>query len=178
MTAGPEGAADGGSAEAPQQVKGGGPGSPHALVERLSRATLVHLDARVLARHLTATGPPLPTDFVLAGVREQRIAAQTSSLSLYQILAEVYRRDETKLAREVARGLRLHAHLELVPVDAEIAVQAAEVRARLGGRPERALQIATALVSGAEVYLTTGSGLRRIAGMRVLNIEDFTTAES
>ncbi len=30
----------------------------------------------------------------------------------------------------------------------------------------------TALVAGAEVYLTTGSGIRRIAGMSVVNVED------
>ena len=176
--AGPEDAAGfEGAASGTGVANAAGPGSPHALAEQLSQAALVHIDARVLASHLAATGPPRPTDFVLAGVRERRIKAQTSSLSLYQILAEVYRRGEVRLAREIARGLRLHSHLRLVPVDAEIAVQAAEVRARLGGRPERALQIATALVCDADAYLTTGSGLRRIAGMRVLNVEDFATAE-
>lgn len=148
-------------------------GSLDPLAERLARATLVHVDARVLARHLTATGAATQTDAVLAGVRDGLINAQTSSLSLYQILVEAYRQGEVELARDVGRSLRLHARLELVPAGPEIAVQAAEVRARLGGRPERALQIATALVSGAEIYLTTGSGLRRIAGMQVLNVEDY-----
>ena len=150
-------------------------GTPDGFVERLARATLVHVDARVLVLHLTATGPVARTDVVFAGIRDGRITAQTSSLSLYQILAEVYRQGETALAREVARALRLHARLKLVPAGPEIALQAAEVRARLGGRPERAFQIATALVSGAEIYLTTGSVLRRVAGMLVLNIEDVTS---
>ena len=147
-------------------------GSPDALTVRLARAALVHVDARVLARHLTATGPVAQTDAVLAGIREGRINAQTSTLSLYQILAEMYRQGEAARARDIARTLRLYGRLALVPAGPDIAVQAAEVRARLGGRPERALQIATALVSGAEIYLTSGSGLRRIAGMQVLNVED------
>ena len=148
-------------------------GSRDSLAKHLAGATLVHVDARVLARHLTATGPVAQTDVVLAGIREGHINAQTSALSLYQILVEMYRQGEAARARDIARTLRLYGRLALVPAGADIAVQAAEVRARLGGRPERALQIATALVSGAEVYLTIGSSLRRIAGMQVLNVEDY-----
>ncbi|WP_419162585.1 type II toxin-antitoxin system VapC family toxin [Candidatus Palauibacter sp.] len=143
------------------------------LVELLAGAELVHVDARVLALHLTARGPAGWPDLVLAGITDGRIKAQTSSLSLYQILVEVYRQGKPALASEVARTMQLHSRLGLVSTSPKIAVQAAEVRARLGGRPERAIQIATALVSGAEIYLTASSGLRRIAGMRVLNMEDF-----
>lgn len=144
-----------------------------ALEERLARAALVHLDARVLALHLTGTGPTREADLVLSGIRDGRIKAQTSSVTLYQILVEVYRQGRPSVARDVARTMQLYPRLGMVSASPEIAVQAAEVRARLGGRPERALQIATALVSGADVYLTSGSVLRRIAGMHVLNVEDF-----
>ena len=143
------------------------------LEERLGEAGLVHVDARVFALHLTGTDPTGQTDLVLSGIGSGRIRAQTSSVTLYQVLAEVYRQGKPALARDVARTMRLYPRLSMVSASPEIAMQAAEVRARLGGRPERALQIATALVSGAEVYLTSGSGLRRIAGMHVLNVEDF-----
>lgn len=143
------------------------------LGERLETAGLVHIDARVFALHLTGTGPMAQTDLVLSGIASGRIKAQTSSVTLYQVLAEVYRQGKPALARDVGRTMRLYPRLSMVSASPEIAMQAAEARARLGGRPERALQIATALVSGAEVYLTSGSGLRRIAGMHVLNVEDF-----
>ncbi len=142
------------------------------LEERLVRAGLVHVDARVFALHLTGTGATRRTDIVFSGIAGGRIKAQTSSLTLYQVLVEVYRQGKPALARNVARHLRLYPRLGIVSASPEIAIQAAEVRAKLGGRPERALQIATALVSGAEVYLTSGSGLRRIAEMHVLNVED------
>ncbi len=147
--------------------------NPAGLEERLARAELVHVDARVFALHLIGRGPTRQTDIALSGIASGSIRAQTSSLTLYQILAEVYRQGRPASARDVARNLRLYPRLEIVSASPEIAIQAAEVRARLGGRPERALQIATALVSGAELYLTSGSGLRRIAGMHVLNVEDF-----
>jgi predicted nucleic acid-binding protein len=147
--------------------------NPAGLAERLARAELVHVDARVFALHLIGRGPTRQTDIAFSGIAGGSIKAQTSSLTLYQILAEVYRQGRPASARDVARNMRLYPRLEIVSASPEIAIQAAEVRARLGGRPERALQIATALVSGAELYLTSGSGLRRIAGMRVLNVEDF-----
>lgn len=152
-------------------------GGENGLSRRLTAAGLIHLDARVLALYLLGKGPVAGTDAVLAAIREGRIKAQTSSLSLYQILVEVYRQGETALAAEIARTLRLYTRLAMVPAGPEIAVQAAEVRARLGGRAERAFQIATALVSGAEIYLTSGSALRRIAGMQILNVEDFTAGD-
>ena len=142
------------------------------LIDQLARATLVHIDARVLALHLIGDRLAPETGRILTAVREGAIQTQTSTVTLYQILAEVYRRGERKLARDVARTLQVHPGLTLVPTSPEIAIQAAEVRAQLGGRPERAIQIATALVAGAEVFLTTGSGIRRIAGMTVLNVED------
>ncbi len=142
------------------------------LEEHLAGAGLVHVDARVFALHLTGTGPTRQTELAFSGIASGRIKAQTSSLTLYQVLVEVYRQGKPTVARDVARHMQLYPRLDIVSASPEIAVQAAEVRAKLGGRPERALQIATALVSGAEVYLTSGSGLRRIAGMRVLNVED------
>ena len=147
--------------------------NPCGLEERLTGAELVHVDARVFALHLTGGGPTRQTDIVFSGIASGGIRAQTSSLTLYQILAEVYRQGEPASARDVARNMRLYPRLDIVSAGPEIAIQAAEVRAQLGGRPERALQIATALVSGAEVYLTSGSGLRRVAGVHVLNVEDF-----
>ncbi|MDE2877500.1 MAG: PIN domain-containing protein [Gemmatimonadota bacterium] len=148
-------------------------GNSADLEGRLAGAGLVHVDARVFALHLSGRGSTRQTELAFSGIASGSIRAQTSSLTLYQILAEVYRQGKPAAARDVARNLRLYPRLDIVSASPEIAIQAAEVRAQLGGRPERALQIATALVSGAEVYLTSGSGLRRIAGMQVLNVEDF-----
>jgi len=144
-----------------------------SLAQRLVQAHLVHIDARVFAYHLLGDGAHASaTREVMDGVKRGRVRAQTSVTTLYQLLAELYRRGETGRAADLARDLTVHAGLDIVPVSAEIAVQAAEVRAQLGGRPERALQVATALVSRADLFLTTQSGLRRIAGMTVINLDD------
>ena len=146
-----------------------------ALSQRLAQAHLVHIDARIFALHLVGAPETLSlTREVVSGMREGRIRGQTSVMTLYQLLAELYRRGEPARAADLARDLMVHTGLAVIPASPDIAVQAAEVRAQLGGRPERALQVATALVERADVFLTTDSGLRRIAGMSVVNLEDFS----
>ncbi|MDX1579184.1 MAG: PIN domain-containing protein [Gemmatimonadota bacterium] len=143
----------------------------------LEDARLIHVDGRVIALHLLGESRlgPLAAR-VMGSLKDGSVRGQTSALSLYQILAEVYRRGRADLADRVARGLEVHRGLRLVPATPEIAVQAAQVRAQLGGRPERAIQIATALAGGADVYVTTESGIRRIVGMTVVNLDDFLDA--
>lgn len=142
--------------------------------ERLEEAGLVHVAPRPLAAHLVGRGRFVALTRLLFDTLEAGdVRAQTSSLTLYQLLAEPYRRGREEEAGRAADYLGAVRGLELVPVSAELARQAARVRARLGGRTERAIQIATALEAGAELYVDEDSGLRRIAGMRVLDLEDY-----
>lgn len=145
--------------------------------DRLEDAGRVHLDPRALASHLLAVpGQVELTRLLFEGLRDGSVTGQTSALSLYQLLVEPYRRGRDGAASTAADYLTAVRGLEIVAVSAAIARQAAEVRARLGGRGERALQIATALEAGADLYLTRDSGLRRIAGMEVLDLADFVEA--
>ncbi len=142
--------------------------------DQLERAVRVHVDARVLAFHLLGDPRYLDlTRLLFGGLRSGAVAGQCSALSLYQILSEPFRRGREECARDVAKLLAVYPGLEIVPVTASVAVQAAQVQAQLGGGTERAVQIATALDAGADLYLSEGSGLRRIAGMQVENLEDY-----
>lgn len=142
--------------------------------DRLERARLVHLDARVLAYHLLAEAQYADlTGLLFRGLETGDVTAQTSAVTLYQLLVEPYRQGRMESADRAADFLSAFRHLELVPMGPELATQAAQVRARLGGRLERAVQIATALDREADVYLTEDSGLRRVAGMEIVNLEDF-----
>lgn len=146
--------------------------------ERLEAAGLVHVDARVLAFHLLGDGRYVGlTRLLFDGLDAGEVEAQTSAVSLYQLLAEPYRRRRADDASSVADYLTALRGLELVPAGAGVARRAAQVRARLGGRPERALQIATALEGGADVFLAQGSGIRRVAGTEVLDLDDYTEAD-
>ncbi|MFQ5888525.1 MAG: type II toxin-antitoxin system VapC family toxin [Gemmatimonadota bacterium] len=142
--------------------------------ELLAEAGRVHIDAPVIAYHLLAHPAYVElTRLLFAGLRAGEFGAQTSALSLYQTLVEPYRRGDGKLALLAERYLGAIPGLEILPVTGAVARQAAEVTAQLGGRVERAVQIASALVGGAALFLTSRSGLRRVAGMQVISLESF-----
>lgn len=101
--------------------------------------------------------------------------AQTSALSIYQLLTQPYREGQSELAERALRYLRGHAGLEIVPVTAAVARQAAEVQASLGGEAERSIQVATALLGGARAYVAHKTALRRIAGMEIISLDDFVS---
>ncbi|MFO7588611.1 MAG: PIN domain-containing protein [Gemmatimonadota bacterium] len=142
------------------------------LRDALRGRTLVHVDASVLALHASAQAGALPLTRALFGaLAAGELRAQTSALSFYQILAEAYRRGDAGTAERAERLLGSIPGLAIVAVTPRIARQAAQVRAQLGGGPERAIQLATALSEDADLFLTQRSALRRVAGMAVESLE-------
>ena len=140
----------------------------------LSRVVRVHVDASVLALHLTGNARFTPlTRAVLELFADGGLRGSTSSLSIYQLLVEAYRRGEAETAATAERYLTTIPGLTIVDVTPAIARQASQVRAQLGGSTERAVQIATALSEQAELYLTQRSAFRRVAGMGVESLELF-----
>jgi hypothetical protein len=140
----------------------------------LSDAGIVYLDASVLALHLTADSTYLPlTRVVLAGIRDGELSGLTSALSVYQLLVEPYRSGAEGSAERIERLLSGLPGLDIVPVTPSIATQAAQVKAQIGGSLTRAVQIATALASDAELYVTPRSALRRIAGLGVIQLDAY-----
>lgn len=142
--------------------------------EVLDRANRVHVDASVLALHLTGNVRFTPlTRLLFEKLAEGALSGSTSALSIYQLLVEAYRRGEAETAATAERYLTTIPGLDVVDVTPAIARQASQVRAQLGGRSERAVQIATALSERAEIYLTQRSPFRRVAGMGVESLELF-----
>ena len=149
--------------------------SEGTLRAALAEVERVHLDASVLALHLAGDRRYVPlTRTLLEMMAAGELAGSTSALSVYQLLVEAYRRGEEETARTAERYLTTIPGLDVVDVTPSIARQAAQVRAQLGGGPERALQISTALSRDARAYLTQRSPFRRLAGMSVESLELFT----
>ena len=147
------------------------------LQETLTDAERIHIDASVLGLHLMGHPRYTPlTRMLFRLMSEERIQVSTSAMSMYQLLVEVYRRGQPDTARTAEQYLTTVPGLEVIPVSSTIARQASEVRAQLGGSTERAIQIATALRSQAEVYLTKHSSFRRVAGMRVESLDLYSRA--
>ncbi len=135
---------------------------------------LIHLDAGVLALHVAGVSTALPLTRTLFRLMESGdVRAQTSALTLYQLLMESYRRGEESTADRIEQLIGAVPGLGVVPIDGRVARQAAQVRARIGGRIERSVQLASALSGGADLFLTRHSSLRRIAGMTIESLDAF-----
>ena len=148
------------------------------LKDLLAAHDLVHLDASVLATHLAGVPDMLPlTRHLFAGLESGEIRAQTSALTLYQLLVESYRRDEEATAARIEQLIGAIPGLRVIPVDGRIARQAAQVRARIGGRVERSVQLATALSEGADLFLARRSALRRVAGLPIESLDGLLPAQ-
>jgi hypothetical protein len=113
---------------------------------------------------------------VFTGLKTDRLQGQTSALSIYQLLAEPYRRGSEELAERALRYMSGHQGLAIIPLTEGVARQAAEVQASLGGPLERSIQIATALLGGVRAYVARRTSLRRVAGMEFISLEDFIGA--
>lgn len=145
-----------------------------AFHRHIEDARKIHLDPFVIAYHLIGRSPGVElTRLLFTSIRAGRVRAQTSALSIYQLLTEAYREGEDELAERALRYLTGHPGLEIVPVTAAVSRQAAEVQAQLGGTPERSIQVATALLGGAKAYVAHKTVLRRIAGMEIISLDDF-----
>jgi len=113
------------------------------------------------------------TRLLFEGLRSDKLRAQTSAISFYQLLTEPYRRGREDLALQAYKYLSGQRGLEIVPVTGAVARQAAEVQASVGGSHERSVQIATALLRGVRAYVTDKTALRRVGGMEVISLGDY-----
>ena len=149
------------------------------FVELLEDHDLVHLDASVLALHAAGVPRALPFTRSLFRVMEAgEVVGQTSALSLYQLLVESYRRGEDSTAARIEQLIGTIPGLRVIPLDGRIARQAAQVRAQIGGRIERSVQLATALSEGADLFLAQRSSLRRVAGMAIESLDALQPIEA
>ena len=109
---------------------------------------------------------------VLRWVQQVEAAAGlliTSRLSLLECRVQPLRQgDHETLARydELFSG----ANLVLLDVSSDVIDQATELRARYGFRSADAIHLATAILIGAEVFLTADAGLSRCTEIRVVTL--------
>jgi predicted nucleic acid-binding protein len=92
----------------------------------------------------------------------------TSMLTLTEVLVHPLRRRDHELASQYRRILLNANHVITVPVSELIAEEAAQLRANHGLRTPDAIQLATAIHSGASSFLTNDSKLPDLPSLNVL----------
>jgi predicted nucleic acid-binding protein len=92
----------------------------------------------------------------------------TSFITLIEVLVHPVREGRRDLAQQY-RDVLLHApNLMAIPVDGDIAEEAAKLRAHFKLRTPDAIQMATAIQSGASWFFTSDGTLPQIPGISML----------
>ena len=110
--------------------------------------------------------------FVLAA-EYGKIKAVSSLITLHEVLVQPYRNGNDTLAEQFSTFLRNSRNITLLPISDEIAEFAARLRGRyLFLKLADAMQIATALHAGADLFLTNDKKLKQLTEIPVAVLDD------
>lgn len=101
-----------------------------------------------------------------------KIEGVASTITLTEVLGQPIRLARRDLVDAYRTLLEQHAHLRLVPIYANFAFRAAELRGRYGLRTPDALQVAASLEAGCDAFLTNDRELGRVEEIRVVLVTD------
>jgi predicted nucleic acid-binding protein len=109
---------------------------------------------------------------VIAAIDAGTLRGVASTLALLETLVGPIQSGNAALADVYRRARTQAPNFELVPVDDRVAELAANVRARHHFKTPDTIHLATAVVSGADAFLTNDQQLRAFTGVRVVTIAE------
>lgn len=141
--------------------------------------TTVGLDTAPLIYFIEETPSYLPyVRPFFEAVDRGAIQVVTSVLTLTEVLVHPLRRRDYDLADQY-RQILLHArHVRALSISDAIAEEAAQLRAQHGLRTPDAIQLATAIRSGASSFLTNDTRLPSVSKLSILVLDRLKTTTS
>ena len=145
-----------------------------ALRSFLKKHRRIALDSSIFIYYMEAH----PSYVDLAGVVFQWLetssnTAVTSTLTMTELLVHPYRASNEAMVNQYFGLLSSFPNLQWVPADLAIADTAARIRAQHRLRTPDALQVATAIRSGATAILTNDLDIARVPEIEVAILEQF-----
>jgi predicted nucleic acid-binding protein len=146
--------------------------APKSLLDDLGEHPVLVVDTAPIIYWLEGH-PRLADRFAPVFEAAESGAAQVviSTVTLAEVLAGPLRVGNELLTAQYREALTRSAGWQVLPFDAELAVEAARVRAVYRLRLPDAIQVATAIRAGAAALVTHDRALRRVRGLRVLGPE-------
>lgn len=143
------------------------------LADALDQVRLLFIDTAPIIYHVEghATYQPL-TDVVFQKLAQGELQAATSPVTLAECLVHPYRSGDSVLIQQFRNVITRGTNTRYVGVDV-VAEQASELRARHNLTLTDAFQVAAALASGCDAFLTNDTGLKRLPSLSVLVLDDF-----
>ena len=146
----------------------------NGIVDRLSRCRTVHVDTQAIIYLLEDRDPWLSvvTD-LFAEIRPGGIRGTSSIVTLVEVLVKPLKEGRHDLANAYREVLLDAGAIYLIPLDRAVAECAARIRAEHAFKIPDAVQLASALSVGADVFVTNDVQLRRFTEIDVVLLDDF-----
>ncbi len=113
-------------------------------------------------------------DTIFGRVAEGYLTGISSFITLIEVLIKPLKGGDSSLAEKYRDFLLNSANLDLFPLDVDIALKAASLRTRYNVKTPDAIQLATAQLKGAELFITNDKHLPKcINAMKVLLLSDY-----
>ena len=109
---------------------------------------------------------------VIARIDAGELLAATSVVTLTEVLARPIQAGRADVQREYTDILLNSGRFELMAIDTDDAVAAAELRARYALRTPDALQLAVAIRAGCDAFLTNDVRLKRVSELRIVLLDE------
>lgn len=106
-------------------------------------------------------------------LQKNKLTAVTSTLTLAEILSFRKLQEDKILFEQTKTRLRQTPNLEIISVDEAISEVAAILKYKYNIALPDAIQIATAVASGQEAFITNDRGLKKIKEINVIILDDF-----
>jgi predicted nucleic acid-binding protein len=98
---------------------------------------------------------------------------KTSVVTLMEVLVHPMRHNEQTLAEQYQEILCNSSSIDIINIDIEVAVKTAWLRAKYALKTPDAIQLATALISLSDFFLTNDVRLKNIEEIEVLTLDDY-----
>ncbi len=150
------------------------------IEQRLANHQVIGLDTSIFIYHLEGHAAYLSlTRVILDTVQSGQCQAVVSTVTIMELTVHPWRIHRSDIARQYEALLVNFPHLRLVDVTRDVARRAAQLRAKYNLRPADALQVATALINGATIWVSNDKKLKRLESeIEVLILDDFMELES
>ena len=143
------------------------------MIEAVRSASIVYLDSAPLVYYIqdnqTFSGLISPIIDAIARGEKQGV---TSYLTLLELLVMPFKKKRGDLADKYRRVLLKSPHMRLLPLGEDVAEEAARIRASYRFRTPDAVQLASAKLSRADIFITNDRKLRRYKEIRVLVLSE------
>lgn len=106
-------------------------------------------------------------------LQKDNLSAVTSTITLAEILSFEKLQKDKILFEQTKTRLRQTPNLEIIPVDEAISEIAAILKYKYSIALPDAIQVATAIGSGQEAFITNDRGLQKIKEIKVVILDDF-----